>query len=103
MMEAATTDYMEDVPTQNHVLLRGNPMIKFKHIAVHEDTFKAFKQAVSIAEGGLKRNLSFDDFLRFLLMDFEACFHLPQPLRKQIADLNQDYWLKRWDEKGDPL
>ena len=79
--------------------------IIFKRIAVHLDTYKAFKRLqFYIQEQGVfgksGEHVSCDHVLACLLWDFEAACNLPDELRREVFVHNLKYIEKRFKEMG---
>ena len=81
----------------------GIEMKRYKNIQVHEDTFKAFKEAVKFLSQRFGKKVTHDKLLMFLLMDFEAMTNAPKELRLAAATHGFEYWARRGMECDNSL
>lgn len=75
-------------------------IIRYKNIQVHEETFKAFKEAIKWCSKKRGKKVTHDKLLTFLLMDFEASVNAPKELRIAMATHGFEYYLRR-EMEGD--
>lgn len=82
--------------------MKCKDIIRYKNIQVHEETFNAFKAAIERmqAHAGKELRVTHNAMLTFLLMDLEATFNAPYPLKIALAKHNYEYWLRR-EKEGD--